>query len=145
MYRLVSRVTITLLASLLILDCVHPTPTQVLLPLRRYVGCYAIRGVGMRTGQSTWRTLRLTPQPFKHPTITAYLAAFDQGSYNFYWFLKGDTIRLRPAVGMVNGWVDSLALWPNGEEFDGRLYEVTDIVGAETNWDVKAGRIWCKI
>ena len=145
MYRFRSRATITLLATLLALACVTPTLTQVPLPSRRYVGCYAIRGAGMRTGQSTWRTLRLTAQPFKHPTITAYLAAFDQGSYNYYWFLQGDTIHLRPAVGMVNGWVDSLALWPRAEEFEGRLHEITDILGSETSWDVKAGRIWCRI
>ena len=145
MYRFGSRATITLLAILPAFGCVQPAPTQVPLPLRRYVGCYAIRGIGVRSGQSTWRTLRLTAQLFKHPAITGYLAAFDQGNYNFYWFLQGDTIHLRPAVGMVNGWVDSLALWPSGEEFEGSLHEVTDMVGTETTWDLKAGRIWCKL
>ena len=134
-----------LLASL-ITACSKQTPNSLPLPLGRYPGCYAIRGVGTQTGQSTWRTLRLTTRRYKD-SATTYVAAFFRDNDNYLWYLRGDTVQVRPRPdrGMVNGWVDSLALWPRGTEFVGYLHEVADVLPSETNWEITAGRIRCEL
>ena len=147
-----SPMMITVIAAgAVVTACAKQSPTPLPLPLRRYVGCYAIRGVGTHTGQATWRTLRLTAESYDATpgfTDTAYQASFLHDMRNYYWFIRGDTLNVRPKtdVGMVNGWVDSLNLWPRGQEYAGLLRVVThQIIGGETDWDVLAGRIWCEM
>ena len=135
-----------LTATLLNAGCTHHPPASLTPLLERYVGCYAISAVGVHSPESTWRTLRLTAIRYRDTTSAAYLAYFPPGDPNYYWYLRGDTIQLRSRSdrGMVNGWVDSLVLWPRGNDFTGHLHETSDMLSAETDWQLVAGRIWCQ-